>query len=157
MVRSWYSCKSPPKQMLFSFMTRKGKVPKLNFHPSRSRPWLNRGGVSVQASHPAPGAPVQYQDWVHPPAPGPGWKPDLSWRGAQAQVRRHYRASSLRQAEAQDTARQPVLRLFIYTGENQLYGINRNTCSKYQSGQLPAPSSQPLPFLENSPSHRAGP
>lgn len=43
-------------------MTRKGKVPKLNFHPSRSRPWLSGGGVSVQASHPAWGAFVQHWD-----------------------------------------------------------------------------------------------
>ena len=83
-------------------MTRLGKVPKLNFHPSRSRPWLSGGGVSMQASHPAWRAFVQHRDWVHPPALGLAEEADLSWRG---QVSRPYPASSPRQAEAQDIVR----------------------------------------------------
>ena len=34
------SCEPPPKQMLFSVLTRKGKDPRLHFCPPRSRPWL---------------------------------------------------------------------------------------------------------------------
>ena len=43
------SCEPPPKQMLFSVLTRKGKDPRLHFCPPRSRPWL-WGGCPVQVS-----------------------------------------------------------------------------------------------------------
>ena len=49
------SCKPPPKKkMLFSVLRRKGKVPRLNFHPVRSRSWL-RGSRSQLAAPSAPG------------------------------------------------------------------------------------------------------
>lgn len=62
----------------------------------------------MQASHPARVAFVQHWDWVHPPALGLAEEADLSWRG---QVSRPYLASSLRQAEAQDTARPQAFHL----------------------------------------------
>ena len=45
---------APSKQMLFSLLTRKSKVPRFNLHPLRSRPWL-RGRGSLRVLLPCPG------------------------------------------------------------------------------------------------------
>ena len=58
--------------MLFSVLTRKGKVQRLNFYPLRSRPWL-RGGGPCMGWLPCLGAFVQHPVWVLPPVPRPGW------------------------------------------------------------------------------------
>ena len=71
--------------MLFSVLTRKGKVPRLNFHPPRSRPWLTGGGPCA-GQLPCPGAFIQHPVWVIPPAPRPGW--GGSWQRPQGQVPR---------------------------------------------------------------------
>ena len=48
------SCKPPPKQMLFSVLTSKGKVLRLNFHPPRSRAWVRGGDPSEDQLPPPP-------------------------------------------------------------------------------------------------------
>ena len=68
-VRSQCSCKPPPKQMLFSVLTRKGKVPRLSFHPLRPRPWLRGGPWAGQL--PCMGAFIQHLVWVFPIVPRP--------------------------------------------------------------------------------------
>ena len=72
MVRSQCSCKPPPNKYLSSVLTRKGKVPRLNFRPPRPKPWL-RGGVPARAG---------YTAREHPSST------DLSWRRPQGQVPR---------------------------------------------------------------------
>ena len=62
--RSPYSCKPPQKQMLFSVLTSKDKVLRLNFHPPRSRAWVRGGDPSEDQLPPPP--------YLHPaPSIGP--------------------------------------------------------------------------------------
>ena len=86
------SCKPPPKQMLFSVLTRKGEVPRLNFHPPRSRPWLRGGGPCT--------------GWVTLPGrvrPAPSL-------GAQARVRRQISAGGALRARSPDPTQPSSLR-----------------------------------------------
>ena len=63
--------------MLFSVLTRKGKVPRHNFHPPRSRSWLKRqisAGGSLRPRSPDPAQPPSLrepgaQDPTSPQAP----------------------------------------------------------------------------------------
>ena len=58
------SCKPPQKQMLFSVLTSKDKVLRLNFHPPRSRAWVRGGDPSEDQLPPPP--------YLHPaPSIGP--------------------------------------------------------------------------------------
>ena len=84
-VRSRRSWKPPPKQMLFSVLTRKGKVPRLSFQ--RSRPGL-RGGGPCAGRLPCPGALVQHPDQMLPQCPGLAEEVDLSCRRPQGQASR---------------------------------------------------------------------
>ena len=69
LVRSQCPCKPPPKQMLFSVLTRKGKGPILSFHFPRPRPWL-RGGTACAGQlpclsiHPVPGLGPFTRAWA---------------------------------------------------------------------------------------------
>lgn len=59
--------------MLFSVLRRKGKVPRLNFHPVRSRSWLRASrsvGSSLRAGSPAPRPAVIPEEAR---SPGPKW------------------------------------------------------------------------------------
>ena len=61
------------KKMLFSVLRRKGKVPRLNFHPVRSRSWLRGSrsvGSSLRARSPAPRPAVIPEEAR---SPGPKW------------------------------------------------------------------------------------
>ena len=73
--------------MLFSVLTRKGKVPRLNLHPPRSRSWL-RGGGPCGGRLPCPGAFLQHPGWSSHQCPGPAHEADLSWWRPQGQVPR---------------------------------------------------------------------
>ena len=88
--------------MLFSVLTRKGKVPRLNFHPPRSRPWLSGGGPWVGCL-PCPGAFIQHPVWVFPVVPRPSWE-GRSQLAAPSGPSPQTRPSSLREQGAQDPA-----------------------------------------------------
>ena len=73
--------------MLLSVLTSKGKVPRLNFGPLRSRPWL-RGGGPCGGQLPRPGAFVHTQAGSSHHCPGPAEQADLSWQRPRGQVPR---------------------------------------------------------------------
>ena len=82
--------------MLFSVLTRKDKVPRFNFSPPRSRPWL-RGGGSLRR-------PVTLPESIRP-APSLGLP-----AGAQAQLSRQISAGGALSARSPDHAQPSSLR-----------------------------------------------
>ena len=85
MVRSQCCWKPPPKQMLFSVLTKKGKVLWFNFCPLRPR---LRGGVPGLAGYSAPEHWSSTQSLSFYQCPGPAEEADLSWWCSQGQGRR---------------------------------------------------------------------
>ena len=82
------SCKPPPKQMLSSVLTSKGKVLTLNFHPPRSRAWV-RGGDPSEDQLPAPPIPSSSTKYRSSHQhPGLAEEADLSWQLPQGLVLR---------------------------------------------------------------------
>ena len=86
-VRSRGSWKPPPKQMLFSVLTRRGKVPRLNFHSARSSPGL-RGGVPAWAGCPDRECLSSTQSGSSRQCPGPAEEAAPSWWRPRGQVLR---------------------------------------------------------------------
>ena len=67
--------------MLFSVLTKKSKVPRLNFHLPRSRSWLREGA-------PAQACSSRTQSGSSCQCPDPAKETDLNWWHAQCQVPR---------------------------------------------------------------------
>ena len=88
------------KQVLFSVLIRKGKVPRLNLQPQSSKSWLRGGGPCASWS-PYPKVFTQHPGWVLPTSAGPAEETNLSWRHPQGQVPRS------RLAILTETARHP--------------------------------------------------
>ena len=85
---------APSKRMLFSLLTRKGKVPRLNLHPLRSMSWL-RGRGSPQVLLPCPGnvrPALKFGSSCHCPVQ---LRRQLSAGGVQTLLSHHHRGLQL--------------------------------------------------------------
>ena len=95
-VRSPCSCKPPPKQMSFSVLTRKGKVPRLNFHPPEIQ-GLAKRRESLRRPVTLPGSVC----------PAPSLGPPAS---VHAQLKRQISAGDTLRARSPDPAQPSSLR-----------------------------------------------
>ena len=126
--------------MFFPVLTRKGKVPRLQFPQALAK---RRG--SLRGPLPCLGAFVQHPVWVLLPVPRPGWRGRSqlvvpSGPGYQTLPSHHHWGSQVPRTQL-------ALRLFTLTGANHLW-------------QIPVrwiPSSQQLSFFEKSANRRGGP
>lgn len=140
---SQVTCKPPPRQMLFSILTKKGKV-MAQLSPSQIQ--ANRKGslcglmTLFSNIHLVPG--------LGPPASAHSWlKKRFSAGGAfRTRFPGSAQLSSLREPGTKDRAGPQAFHL---TGDNHLYGINRNTCcSTYQPAHKNRPSLKIAPTTE---------